>query len=84
MSSLEHGLSAHDPKLQTALLYELEPIVEQNLERHIRMAKAWQPHDYIPWSDGRNFDGLMGPSSVARTGFRRTRRWTRSRRPRWS
>lgn len=64
MSSLEHGLSAHDPKLQTALLYELEPIVEQNLERHIRMAKAWQPHDYIPWSKGRDFAFLGGEDWV--------------------
>ena len=24
------------------------------------MAKDWFPHEYVPWSDGRNFDGLMG------------------------
>ena len=41
MTALEHGLSAQDPKLQAALLYELEPVVEQNLERHIKLAKDW-------------------------------------------
>jgi acyl-[acyl-carrier-protein] desaturase len=45
---------------QTQLLLELEQVVEQNLERHTAIAKEWFPHDYIPWSEGRNFDGLMG------------------------
>ncbi|MDQ3627260.1 MAG: acyl-ACP desaturase [Actinomycetota bacterium] len=45
---------------QTQLLLELEQVVEDNLNRHTAMAKEWFPHDYIPWSDGRNFDGLMG------------------------
>ena len=64
MTSLENGLSAQDPKLQTALLYELEPIVEQNLERHIKIAKSWEPHDYIPWSKGRDFAFLGGEDWV--------------------
>jgi len=41
------------------LLLELEPVVEKELNRHLRAAKEWFPHDYIPWSDGRNYDGLM-------------------------
>ncbi len=45
---------------QTDLLRELNPVVEGELNRHIDVAKEWFPHDYIPWSDGRNFDGLMG------------------------
>ncbi len=45
---------------QTDLLRELSPVVEGELNRHIGVAKEWFPHDYIPWSDGRNFDGLMG------------------------
>jgi acyl-[acyl-carrier-protein] desaturase len=45
---------------QTQLLLELEQVVEQNLNRHTAIAKEWFPHDYIPWSEGRNFDGLMG------------------------
>ena len=24
------------------------------------MAKEWFPHEYVPWSDGRDFDGLLG------------------------
>ncbi len=42
------------------LLHALEPVVEQNLERHITVAQEWMPHDYIPWSEATNFDGLMG------------------------
>ncbi len=45
---------------QTDLLRELSPVVEGELNRHIDVAKEWFPHDYIPWTDGRNFDGLMG------------------------
>lgn len=45
---------------QTDLLRELSPVVEANLNRHLGVAKEWYPHDFIPWSDGRNFDGLMG------------------------
>jgi acyl-[acyl-carrier-protein] desaturase len=42
------------------LLHELEPVVEQNINRHMRMRKDWNPHDYIPWSDGKNFYALGG------------------------
>jgi acyl-[acyl-carrier-protein] desaturase len=45
---------------QTDLLRELDPVVEGELNRHISVAKEWFPHDYVPWSEGRNFDGLMG------------------------
>jgi acyl-[acyl-carrier-protein] desaturase len=45
---------------QTQMLLELEQVVEQNLNRHLDVAKEWFPHEYVPWSDGRNFDGLLG------------------------
>ncbi len=45
---------------QTQMLLELEQVVEENLERHLGVAKEWFPHEYVPWSDGRNFDGLLG------------------------
>nr|WP_312886708.1 acyl-ACP desaturase [Actinocrinis puniceicyclus] len=45
---------------QTALLYELEPVVEANLNRHLSVAKEWFPHAYVPWSQGRDFDGPLG------------------------
>src|SRR3954452_6937199 len=48
-----------DP-LQTRLLYELEPVVAANVERHLGIAKDWQPHDYVPWSRGRDFAFLGG------------------------
>ncbi len=42
------------------LLQELEPVVEGLLNRHLAMFKEWNPHDYIPWSDGKNFYALDG------------------------
>ncbi|MEO5709437.1 MAG: acyl-ACP desaturase [Nocardioidaceae bacterium] len=43
----------------TQLLLELEPVVETNLNRHLSMAKEWFPHEYVPWTDGRNYDGPL-------------------------
>lgn len=42
------------------VLHELEPVVEDNLNRHLGVAKHWNPHDYVPWSEGRNFAFLGG------------------------
>lgn len=36
------------------LLSELEPAVERLLNRHL--GKEWFPHDYIPYSLGRDYD----------------------------
>ncbi len=44
---------------QTQMLLELEHVVEENLNRHLSVAKEWLPHEYVPWSDGRNFDGPL-------------------------
>ncbi|RKS75123.1 acyl-[acyl-carrier-protein] desaturase [Actinomadura pelletieri DSM 43383] len=49
-----------EEKLQTALLVDLEPVVEKELNRHLSMAKEWFPHQYVPWSEGRDFDGPLG------------------------
>ena len=46
--------------LQTRLLHDLEPVVEENLNRHLSVFKDWMPHDYIPWSQGRDFEMLGG------------------------
>ncbi|MFI6502676.1 acyl-ACP desaturase [Nonomuraea typhae] len=43
---------------QTELLHELEPVVAGELDRHLKVAKEWFPHEYIPWSQGRDFDGI--------------------------
>ena len=45
---------------QAAVLYELEPVVAQNLDRHLKTAREWFPHDYVPWSRGRDFAFLGG------------------------
>ncbi|AGP57823.1 acyl-ACP desaturase [Streptomyces rapamycinicus] len=49
----------------TQLLYALEEVVETELNRHLKVAKEWMPHEYVPWSDGRNFDGIMGGEAWA-------------------
>jgi len=38
------------------LLRELEPTAAANVDRHLSIAKAWMPHEYVPWSRGRDFD----------------------------
>jgi acyl-[acyl-carrier-protein] desaturase len=45
---------------QLELLKELEPVAEENVNRHLRLAKDWNPHDYVPWDDGQNFAALGG------------------------
>jgi len=42
------------------LLHQLEPLVASNLDRHLSLAKEWFPHDYVPWSRGRDFAMLDG------------------------
>ncbi len=43
-----------------ALLAELEPVVTENLDRHLKVAQEWMPHEYVPWSLGRDFAELGG------------------------
>ncbi|GEE01148.1 putative acyl-[acyl-carrier protein] desaturase [Gordonia spumicola] len=45
---------------QLELLQELEPIAENNVNRHLKTARDWNPHDYVPWDEGRNFAELGG------------------------
>jgi len=45
---------------QHHLLTELEPVVATELERHLASAKEWMPHQFVPWSAGRDFDGPLG------------------------
>jgi acyl-[acyl-carrier-protein] desaturase len=49
-----------EPRSTTDLLIELEPVVAAELDRHLSVAKEWFPHQYVPWSRGRDFDGPMG------------------------
>ena len=36
----------------------LEPVAEENLNRHLATAQEWMPHEYVPWSLGRDFKEL--------------------------
>lgn len=42
------------------LLFDLEPVVTANLDRHLAAAKEWMPHEYVPWSLGRDYADLGG------------------------
>lgn len=52
---------------QTELLLELEPVVAGELDRHHKVAKEWFPHEYVPWSEGRDYDGLFGGEAWVET-----------------
>lgn len=49
----ERGKQADLPAVD--LLRELEPVTTANLSRHLAIAKEWMPHEYVPWSEGRDF-----------------------------
>lgn len=57
------------------LLIDLEPEAGRLLERHLKIAVEWFPHDLIPYSQGRDFDKEPWTpdqprlSGVARTAF---------------
>lgn len=38
------------------LLRQLEPAVGDLVERHYSLAKGWNPHEFVPWSRGRDFE----------------------------
>ncbi|TPG33468.1 acyl-ACP desaturase [Mycolicibacterium hodleri] len=42
------------------LIRELEPVVEAGVNQHFAATKNWAPHDYVPWSDGSNYQALGG------------------------
>jgi acyl-[acyl-carrier-protein] desaturase len=37
-------------------LDELAPVAARLLERHLTSSREWLPHEYIPWSRGRDFE----------------------------
>ncbi|EHI14338.1 acyl-ACP desaturase [Mycolicibacterium thermoresistibile] len=51
-----------------ALTLELEPVVQQELRRHIDTEELWYAHEYVPFDQGENFAFLGGrdwdPSQV--------------------
>ena len=42
------------------ILHELEPEAERLFNRHMSKFKEWNPHDFIPWSDGKNYYSMGG------------------------
>ncbi len=44
------------PSVDLALLHELAPEAERLLERHLQTAQEWFPHEFVPWSRGRDFE----------------------------
>jgi acyl-[acyl-carrier-protein] desaturase len=38
-----------------ALLEELAPVAERLTHRHYETCKPWYPHEFVPWSQGRDF-----------------------------
>ena len=51
-----------------ALILELEPVVAENIERHLGTEQLWFAHDFVPFEQGENFAFLGGrdwdPSQV--------------------
>lgn len=51
-----------------ALILELEPVVQQELRRHLDSEDLWYAHEYVPFEQGENFAFLGGrdwdPSQV--------------------
>jgi acyl-[acyl-carrier-protein] desaturase len=49
-------------------ILELEPVVDENYDRHVATATPWYAHDYVPFEKGDNFTRLGGrdwdPSQV--------------------
>lgn len=43
-----------------ALTLELEPVVAENMVRHLGTEEIWFAHDYVPFDEGRNFAMLDG------------------------
>lgn len=51
---------SYDSKdVQSRLIRDLEPVVAVELERHLAVQKNWYPHEYVPWSEGRDYAGPL-------------------------
>ena len=46
-------------RIQSPLIRDLEPVVAVELERHLSVQKNWYPHEYVPWSEGRDYAGPL-------------------------
>ncbi|WP_327361006.1 MULTISPECIES: acyl-ACP desaturase [unclassified Streptomyces] len=55
----DHRIPAPSSHGHFDLLRELEPAVARHLDRHLEAATEWFPHQYVPWSLARDFDGPL-------------------------
>ena len=70
-------MTALDERSSLDLVRELDPLVAAEVERHLTMAKEWFPHEYVPWAEGTNYEGVYGgeawdPSQSPVDGVART------------
>lgn len=52
-------MSKDPAAIQSRLIRDLEPVVAVELERHLGIQKNWYPHEYVPWSEGRDYAGPL-------------------------
>ena len=60
MTTTSPAAPAIAPSGDVRLLIDLEEVVARELDRHLRVFKEWMPHEYVPWSQGTDFDGPLG------------------------
>jgi acyl-[acyl-carrier-protein] desaturase len=66
-----------DDRPSADLVRALDPVVATEIERHLLTAKEWFPHEYVPWAEGSNYDGIYAgeawdPSQSPVDGVART------------
>jgi acyl-[acyl-carrier-protein] desaturase len=52
-------MTSDGASIQARLIRDLEPVVAVELERHLGVQKNWYPHEYVPWSEGRDYAGPL-------------------------
>ena len=52
-------MNEESANIQSRLIRDLEPVVAVELDRHLTVQKNWYPHEYVPWSEGRDYAGPL-------------------------
>ena len=66
-----------DARPSADLVRALDPVVATEIGRHLTTAKEWFPHEFVPWAEGTNYDGIYAgeawdPSQSPVDGVART------------
>jgi len=66
-----------DDRPSADLVRALDPVVATEIGRHLTTAKEWFPHEFVPWAEGTNYDGIYAgeawdPSQSPVDGVART------------